>query len=162
MLELFHESNDFYSMKELEKIAPKLKGIVEKTVKDVVESMVSGADIKQKKRKHQELLSSIEALEQDNKELEEKIKLHSTQLPAEITEKLETLTADKLAKQKELNELKTRMKLALLKKNADVVKKAANRWTDNIFQLQSYVKKFNMDMKEINKNFGIPDDLDYV
>lgn len=42
MLELFHETNDFYSMKELEKIAPKLKGIVEKTVKDVVESMVSG------------------------------------------------------------------------------------------------------------------------
>ncbi|KAJ3268280.1 hypothetical protein HDV01_003211 [Terramyces sp. JEL0728] len=196
MLELFHETNDFYTMKELEKTAPKLKGIVEKTVKDVVESMVGGitylriqmelhlpkrlglpittggwmstnnsvkgADIKQKKRKNQELQSSIESLTQESQNLEEKIKQYSTQLPPEITEKLESVSQQKQEKQMELKDLKAKMKLAMLQKNSKVVKKAANRWTDNIFNLQTYVKKFNMDMKEINKNFGIPDDLDYV
>lgn len=40
---------------------------------------------------------------------------------------------------------------------------AANRWTDNIFCIRSWVKnKFNMEEKVLNKHFGIPDDLDYL
>lgn len=40
MMEIFYEKKDFFQLKELEKIAPKEKGIVQGTVKDVVQSLV--------------------------------------------------------------------------------------------------------------------------
>jgi hypothetical protein len=40
MMDLFHEKKDFFQLKELEKIAPKEKGIVQGTVKDVIQSLV--------------------------------------------------------------------------------------------------------------------------
>lgn len=40
LLEIFHESKDFFQLKELEKLGPKLKGIVSQTVKDVLQSLV--------------------------------------------------------------------------------------------------------------------------
>lgn len=40
MIELFHESKEFWQLKELEKIAPKSKGIVEKSVKEVIDCLV--------------------------------------------------------------------------------------------------------------------------
>lgn len=40
---------------------------------------------------------------------------------------------------------------------------AANRWTDNVYTLRSWcVKKFNVDQNELNKQFEIPEDLDYI
>ena len=41
MLEIFQETQDFWQLKELEKMAPKLKGIVSQSVKEVVEGLVS-------------------------------------------------------------------------------------------------------------------------
>jgi Fe2+ or Zn2+ uptake regulation protein len=40
MLDLFYTKKDFFLLKELEKIAPKEKGIVAQSVKDVVQSLV--------------------------------------------------------------------------------------------------------------------------
>ena len=40
MMEIFYESKDVYLLKDLEKIAPKLKGITSMSVKDVVTSLV--------------------------------------------------------------------------------------------------------------------------
>ncbi|KAG9009477.1 hypothetical protein FRB95_006729 [Tulasnella sp. JGI-2019a] len=40
MLEIFHESKDFFTLKDLEKLGPKLKGIVSQSVKEVVQSLV--------------------------------------------------------------------------------------------------------------------------
>lgn len=40
MMEIFYEKKDFFQLKELEKIAPKEKGIVQGSVKDVVQSLV--------------------------------------------------------------------------------------------------------------------------
>ncbi|XP_063536996.1 meiotic nuclear division protein 1 homolog [Cydia strobilella] len=40
MLEIFHNSKDFFQLKELEKIAPKEKGITMQSVKEVVQSLV--------------------------------------------------------------------------------------------------------------------------
>ena len=40
---------------------------------------------------------------------------------------------------------------------------AANRWTDNIFSIKSWcTKKFGVEGKDIDKNFGIPEDFDYL
>ena len=40
MLQLFYEKKEFFQLKELEKLAPKEKGIVQQSVKDVVQSLV--------------------------------------------------------------------------------------------------------------------------
>ncbi|GAW01565.1 meiotic nuclear division protein partial [Lentinula edodes] len=40
LLEIFHETKDFYQLKELEKLGPKLKGIVSQSVKEVLQSLV--------------------------------------------------------------------------------------------------------------------------
>ena len=40
MMEIFYEKKDFFQLKELEKIAPKEKGIIAQSVKDVVQSLV--------------------------------------------------------------------------------------------------------------------------
>ncbi|KAJ3090885.1 Meiotic nuclear division protein 1 [Physocladia obscura] len=46
-------------------------------------------------------------------------------------------------------------------KAAEVAKQAANRWTDNIFCLQSFCSnKFTIEKSVFNKQFGISDDLD--
>ncbi|KAJ9100080.1 hypothetical protein QFC19_005760 [Naganishia cerealis] len=41
VVEIFHETKEFYTLKELEKIAPKAKGIVQQSVKDVVSDLQS-------------------------------------------------------------------------------------------------------------------------
>lgn len=40
LLQLFYERKEVFQLKELEKIAPKEKGIVAQSVKDVVQSLV--------------------------------------------------------------------------------------------------------------------------
>ncbi len=40
MLDLFYEKKDFFLLKELERMAPKEKGIVSQSVKDVLQSLV--------------------------------------------------------------------------------------------------------------------------
>lgn len=40
MMEIFYESKDVYLMKDIEKIAPKAKGITSMSVKDVLTSLV--------------------------------------------------------------------------------------------------------------------------
>ncbi|KRT81595.1 hypothetical protein AMK59_6100 [Oryctes borbonicus] len=40
MLELFYEKKEFFQLKDLEKIAPKEKGIIVNSVKDVLQSLV--------------------------------------------------------------------------------------------------------------------------
>ena len=40
MMQLLHETCDFWQLKELEKMAPKTKGIVSQSVKDIVEELV--------------------------------------------------------------------------------------------------------------------------
>lgn len=51
----------------------------------------------------------------------------------------------------------------LLEKEVTVAKEAANRWTDNIFTLQSHcANNYNIARSDFCAQFGIPEDLDYV
>ncbi|RSH94845.1 hypothetical protein EHS25_004651 [Saitozyma podzolica] len=40
MLEIFHETAEFFTLKELEKVAPKNKGIISQSVKDVLQELM--------------------------------------------------------------------------------------------------------------------------
>ena len=54
----------------------------------------------------------------------------------------------------------------LLAQKREAVQKAkisANRWTDNIFTLQSYcANSFSISRTQFNEQFSIPDDFDYI
>lgn len=53
--------------------------------------------------------------------------------------------------------------VAALKRDADRAKIAANRWTDNIFTLKSYLSSnFGMESNQFDQHFEIPDNFDYV
>jgi len=42
-------------------------------------------------------------------------------------------------------------------------KEAANRWTDNVFNIKSYVSKtFGIGSDDFDKNFEIPENFDFV
>ena len=51
----------------------------------------------------------------------------------------------------------------LVEKDLSVCKEGANRWTDNIFSLQSFcANKFNIARNDFGSQFGIPEEFDYV
>lgn len=53
--------------------------------------------------------------------------------------------------------------LEKMRKETKIAHEAANRWTDNIFTIKSWcTKKFGVEEKTIDKNFGIPEDFDYI
>ena len=53
--------------------------------------------------------------------------------------------------------------LEKIKGDAKMAKEAINRWTDNIFAVQSWIgKKFpSVNQEDMSKQFEIPQDLDY-
>ncbi|KAF9389488.1 hypothetical protein CPB97_011232 [Podila verticillata] len=187
LLELFHESGTFHKLQELEKTAPKLKGIVQQSVKDVLQSLVDDglvtvekigtsnyywsfpSDVQQKKNaKLKQLREEFAKLEATSAELESRIQLAKS--GREDNDQREELLA-KLAEAETLDkELQTELKryadsdptlLEAQKKYSQVAKEAVNKWTENIFVFQSYcVNKFNVDRQEFNRNFGISEDMD--
>lgn len=43
------------------------------------------------------------------------------------------------------------------------MKESGNRWTDNIFTVQTYCSnQFSIPTADFNAQFGIPEDLDYI
>lgn len=92
-----------------------------------------------------------------------KQKTTSTMNRAMKLQRLEEIRAEKMAIDKEMNELKENdpQLIANLQKEYKLVQEAANRWTDNIFNCKSYlIKKRNMDKKDANKILGITDSFD--
>lgn len=53
--------------------------------------------------------------------------------------------------------------LSQKRSDAEKAKLAANRWTDNIFTLQSYcANNFSIERSQFNEQFAIPEDFDYI
>lgn len=76
---------------------------------------------------------------------------------------LQQIQNEKLQIQKDINSLKEYdpVVIANYEKEYDYVMKAANRWTDNIFNCKSYLmKKRNVDKKDANRILGINDTFD--
>jgi len=189
LLEIFYESKDFFLLKELEKLGPK-KGVISQSVKEIVQSLVDdnlvdsdkiGTSVyfwafpskasASKKKRLQDAQARINAANKRIKAAEEKV--------AALTEGREE-TEERALALKEMIGLKARREelqaearrfsdcdpevLATLTSEAKVGVEGANRWTDNIFSLHSWIdKKFpNVSVQQLNKQFDIPEDLDYL
>ncbi|XP_018565864.1 meiotic nuclear division protein 1 homolog [Anoplophora glabripennis] len=189
MLQLFHEKGECFQLKELEKIAPKEKGIIANSVKDVVQKLVEDGLVETdkigtsvyfwsfpskaigtKKRKIGELQIELE-------ESSKKLKIMQQTIEQSKDCKDEHNTRNKVLDEigdleLELNELKKKLKTfqendhgayKSVLENTNKLKDAANRWTDNIFATKSWCKKkFFIEDSVLNKQFGIPEDLDYI
>jgi len=116
------------------------------------------------------MLSSIEGLKAKLSEAEAKLadaKRGREDEGGERSKKLARLAeleAEKKLKEAELDALKENdpQVLADLEKEKNLVKEAANRWTDNIFSCKSYLtKKRGMNSKEACKLLGIDSEFDY-
>ena len=75
-------------------------------------------------------------------------------------------------KEKESKELASKLErlrecdpevLQEMQQKTQIAKESANRWTDNVFSVKSWCKrKFAIEESAINKNFSIPEELDYL
>lgn len=53
--------------------------------------------------------------------------------------------------------------LVTLEEQTEIARSGVNRWTDNIFTIQSYcTNKFMLPKSDFNKQFQISDELDYI
>ncbi|CAG9129634.1 unnamed protein product [Plutella xylostella] len=189
MLEIFHQSKDFFQLKELEKIAPKEKGITAQSVKEVIQALVDdhlvdsekiGTSIyfwsfpsKAKNAKKRKLLDIQGQLDDCCKKLKKtEENLASESVGRELSDDRARHLAELEQTLKKENELKKEMEkyrdsdpeyIAQLKNEIEELKSAVNRWTENIFILKSYCKNtFQVENEVIEQNFNIPQDLDYM
>ncbi|XP_065352454.1 meiotic nuclear division protein 1 homolog [Cloeon dipterum] len=181
MLEIFHESLDVFELKQLEKIAPKKKGIVVGSVKTVLQVLVDDGlietekdgglvyfwsfpgnvtnvllkKVEQKKTRLQESQKRMDALTEKKRALGE-----SEKGAAERDEKLAIL--------KELRTKVTELEQEVreLQENdpetCEIYKAAANRWADNVDSTVSWLRdKFGLESAALHKQFRIPAEFEY-
>eukprot|EP00088_Acartia_fossae_P016859 TRINITY_DN1949_c0_g1_i1.p1 TRINITY_DN1949_c0_g1~~TRINITY_DN1949_c0_g1_i1.p1 ORF type:complete len:210 (-),score=84.83 TRINITY_DN1949_c0_g1_i1:277-906(-) len=190
MMEIFFDTKDIYLLKDLERVAPKMKGITSMSVKEVVTSLVDDGMVDTDKigtsvyfwafpsKAAANRKRKLDALNDDIATVEKKLKGLENELKVATAGREESDERDKLLErltevEQRHNELGQLLQQfadndpAVLQQKVAATRSAvenANRWTDNIFNLQSWVKrKFpNIGMDRFNKEFDIPDDLDYI
>ncbi|CAB4384300.1 unnamed protein product [Rhizophagus irregularis] len=184
---LFHETKEFYQLKELERDAPKMKGIVTNTVKDVLQSLVDdnlvntdkigtsnyywsfpSSALQSRKARIEELMLELQKLKEKNAELQSNIDVaydgrENSDDRATLLKKVSELEAINKKHQENLA-LFRECDPALLEakeNHANLALECGNRWTENIFLIQSYCfKKFNIERADFNQQFGIPEEFD--
>ncbi|XP_012241999.1 meiotic nuclear division protein 1 homolog [Bombus impatiens] len=188
LLQLFYERKEFFTLKELEKIAAKEKGIVAQAVKDVLQTLVDDGLVKSEKigtsvyfwtfpgenltRIEQRISEASKNIVEAEFKLQklkdtcekEKIGKEDTEERQILLRELEELKA----KENQLNKQIAKFSdadpevIAKLAEKVQKYKEVTNIWTDNIFAIQSWCKnKFDISVECLNKQFNIPDDLDY-
>ncbi|XP_071986231.1 meiotic nuclear division protein 1 homolog [Engystomops pustulosus] len=189
MMEIFFETRDVFQLKDLEKIAPKQKGITSMSVKDVLQSLVDDGMVDSerigtsnyfwafpskalhaRKRKLEMLESQFSEASQKKKQLEEAVKKakvgrQDTEERTKLSEELSSLRQQKEGLRTELEKYKECDPDVIdeIRKANKVAKEAINRWTDNIFSVKSWAKKkFGFEESKIDKTFGIPEEFDYI
>ncbi|XP_062902323.1 meiotic nuclear division protein 1 homolog isoform X1 [Mobula hypostoma] len=189
MMEIFFETKDVFQLKDLEKIAPKEKGITSVSVKEVLQSLVDDGMVDTDRIGTSNYFwafpskglhvrnQKLENLERQLIEgTERKQSLHlgieKAKVGRQNTENREALSKELEELQRERNQLKAELEkykecdpevVEETRQLNKIAKVAANRWTDNIFTIKSWAKKkFGFQQNQIDKTFGIPEDFDYV
>ncbi|CAO3615469.1 unnamed protein product [Cunninghamella blakesleeana] len=186
LLSLFHESCEVFQLKELEKLGPK-KGIALQSVKEVVQSLIDDNLIMTEKIGISNYYWSFpSAAIQSKKNMIETIQKQLDQGQSTIDQLMNNINNEKIGREpsdertiliNQLNEVIEEQKqlsaqlkqyqnpdtiLAQTKAKASkIAKDSANRWTENIWFIQSYcINKLHMDKNTFNQAFNIGDDFD--
>ncbi|KAL5728933.1 Meiotic nuclear division protein 1 [Ranunculus cassubicifolius] len=191
MLQIFYDSQDFYLLKELEKMGPK-KGVISQSVKDVIQSLVDddlvskdkvGSSIyfwslpscagNQLRNVYGKLESDLESSKKRHAELIEqrdnlKKGREESDEREEALSELKSIETKYNALKEELGRYADNDPAALeaMKNAIEVAHQAANRWTDNIFTVRQWCSNNFPQAKEqlenMYKEVGIGEDFDYL
>ncbi|KAJ7565272.1 hypothetical protein O6H91_02G054600 [Diphasiastrum complanatum] len=191
ILQIFYESQDFFLLRELEKLGPR-KGVISQTVKDVVQSLVdddlvfkdkigtsvyfwslpsrAGNQLRQVRLK---LEADYEATKKQRCELQ--LQKESLKVGREESDEREMALTDLNKLENQHRALKEELQLyadndpatlEAMGSACGIAHQAINRWTDNIFALQQWCSNNFPEAKErlehAYKEVGITEDLDYV
>ncbi|XP_060573242.1 meiotic nuclear division protein 1 homolog [Ruditapes philippinarum] len=189
MMEFFFEKKDFFQLKELERQCQKEKGITSMSVKEILTSLVDDGMVdtdkigtsvyfwafpskasQNRKRKIDDLearLADAESKKLNLMDAVEKAKVGKEESDDrdEILSRLSEMQGEKTQMEAELERYRECDPDVIeeLKQETKIAKEASNRWTDNIFSTKSWIKnKFCFEESVINKQFEIPEDLDYL
>ncbi|WWD09180.1 hypothetical protein V865_007302 [Kwoniella europaea PYCC6329] len=183
MLEIFHETAEFYSLKELEKIAPMVQ-----SVKEVLDDIVSdglvqmdkigtgnyfwslpsaaGATKQALSSKNQKELESLNAkIEEVNADIEEAEKgREDTPERRRLLSSLSSLQETSSSLKDELSAFGAADPIKYEKKAQaiQVCKNAAVQWTDNTMTLLSYISGLGSDIEQVKAQLGIDDEWEDV
>ncbi|KAI3857528.1 hypothetical protein MKX03_007403 [Papaver bracteatum] len=191
MLQIFYDSQDFYLLKELEKIGPK-KGVISQSVKDVIQSLVDDDLVLKDKIGSSVYFWSLAScagnqLRNASNKLESDIKSSKTRLAElieqrdafkkgrEASDERDEALADLKTVEIKYNELKNEMghysdndpaALEAMKNATGVSHAAANRWTDNIFAVQQWcsnnIPHAKEQLQHLYTEIGITENFDYL
>ncbi|XP_051982327.1 meiotic nuclear division protein 1 homolog isoform X3 [Xyrauchen texanus] len=189
MMEIFFETKDVFQLKDIEKIAPKSKGITPMSVKDVLQSLVDDnmvdtervgtsnyywafpskalharkCRLEELKRQHEEGKQRKIALQQA---------VDKAKVGREINEEREALLKELVTLKGQRDQMKAELEkykecdpelVEEIRKANITAKEAVSRWTDNVFAIKSWAKKkFSFDDSRLDKAFGIPEGFDYI
>ncbi|KAL4223998.1 Meiotic nuclear division protein 1 [Mactra antiquata] len=189
MMDFFFEKKDFFQLKELERMCQKEKGITSMSVKEILTSLVDDGMVdtdkigtsvyfwafpskasQNRKRKLIDLNEKVANSESRKQSLIEAVS------EAKKGKEDSSNRSDILTQLKEIQNENSRLENELeryrecdpevienIKVETKVAKESANRWTDNIFSTKSWIKrKFSFEDSVIDKQFEIPEDLDYI
>ncbi|XP_021429317.2 meiotic nuclear division protein 1 homolog isoform X1 [Oncorhynchus mykiss] len=189
MMEIFFETKEVFQLKDIEKIAPKTKGITPMSVKEVLQSLVDDnmVDCERVGTSNYYWAFPSKALHARKRRLEELDKQHTVEkqrkmslqqavdkskVGREETEERATLLKELQALREKRSHLKAKLEkyrecdpevIEEMRKSNVTAKEAVSRWTDNVFAIKSWAKrKFGFDDGRIDKAFGIPEDFDYM
>lgn len=191
ILQIFYDSQDFFLLKELEKLGPK-KGVISQSVKDVVQSLVDddlaskdkiGTSVyfwslpscagNQMKTVCRKLDSDLQSSKKRHAELVDQC--DALKKGREESDEREEALAELKTIEMKYNELKEEMEkyadndpaaVQAMKEAIEVAHAAANRWTDNFFTLRQWCSNNFPQAKEQLENMyqeaGITDEFDYL
>uniref|UniRef100_A0A5F8G9Q5 Meiotic nuclear divisions 1 n=2 Tax=Monodelphis domestica TaxID=13616 RepID=A0A5F8G9Q5_MONDO len=174
MMEIFFETKDVFQLKDMEKIAPKEKGITAMSVKEVLQSLVDDGMVDSerigtsnyfwafpskalhaKKRKLETLSAQFSEGNQKKENLQQSI--NQAKIGRQDTEERTVLSKELTSLRQRKEQLKAELE-KYKECDPDVVEEI-----HNIFAIKSWAKKkFGFEESKIDKNFGIPEDFDYI
>lgn len=188
LLDVIRESKTFFKLAELEKLGTK-KGIVQNTVKDVLQELVDEGLVMAEKVGTSVLYWSFESdgvqkkrtrytsLKNECKSMKDEIKKKRkyvengrktkeyTEERKELEDRLRALMQEDEEQRREL-ELFSEIDPVVYDRLVSERKSMAdecNKLIDNIFIVQDYIcNRFSMEKSEFNSNFNVPQDLDYI
>ncbi|XP_018935334.1 meiotic nuclear division protein 1 homolog isoform X2 [Cyprinus carpio] len=189
MMEIFFETKDVFQLKDIEKIAPKSKGITPMSVKEVLQSLVDdnmvdtervgtsnyywafpSKALHARKCRLEELERQHEDGNQRKKALQQAV--DKAKVGREVNEERENLLKELTALKQQRDQLKAELEkykecdpevVEEIRKANITAKEAVSRWTDNVFAIKSWAKKkFGFENSSLDKAFGIPEDFDYI
>lgn len=188
LLDAFHESSDVINAKEAEKLAER-KGIRGPVAKEVLKALVDDSLVDTEKvggsnyfwanRSKEANLKKMQSESLEEKENQDKQRLEDLKVKLKEILQSEPDSKKRLEAENRLESLQSRREKLVIqhekykdcdpevfdkqKEDVEVSKDAVERWTDGVFGLKKFAKdQFNMEDEEVNQNFGIQKDFDYL